>query len=50
MLTTVTQTGNSGVTNSEKTLELSTFESKTNTTEESTLPPYMTVYMWKRTA
>lgn len=50
MLTTATQTGNSSVTNSEKTIELSTFESKTNTTEESTLPPYMTVYMWKRTA
>lgn len=44
------QDGNSSLTNSKKTIQSSVYETKTNTTEESTLPPYMTVYMWKRTA
>ena len=44
------QDGNSSLTNSKKTIQSSVYETKTNTTDESTLPPYMTVYMWKRTA
>ncbi len=42
------QDGNSSLTNSKKTIQSSVYETKTNTTEESTLPPYITVYFWKR--
>lgn len=42
--------GNSGVQASGKNETADIFENKANTGATSTLPPYMTVYMWQRTA
>ena len=44
------ETGNNGVQQtSGSTFDTSVYETKTPTTKTSNLPPYMTVYMWKRT-
>lgn len=40
--------GNSALTASGRTETPDTYETKTNTSENSTLPPYMTVYFWER--
>lgn len=45
------ETGNNGVQEtSGSTFNAAVYETKTPTTKTSNLPPYMTVYMWKRTA
>ena len=49
--TSSSETGNNGVQQtSGSTFNSAMYETKTPTTKTSNLPPYMTVYMWKRTA
>lgn len=50
-LNSSSETGNNGVQQTGgSTFDTSVYETKTPTTKTSNLPPYMTVYMWKRTA
>lgn len=50
-LNSSSETGNNGVQQTGgSTFDTAVYETKTPTTKTSNLPPYMTVYMWKRTA
>lgn len=45
-----TVTINNGTQQSTHSANAARYESRTTTTAESSMPPYLTVYMWKRTA